>query len=150
MDLDCITYRTAIETFPFIGLLCFCFVFVEYQVAALAATYTNVRDRLQASSSSSIASPPETYAYTLQGIRQIMAGVVPKLYQLLSKAFEADDGEELATGSCGSDRGAVAEDVRAVLHKVPWLWVGDSFVPAAQASVEGYCRRFGRGVDGVE
>lgn len=112
-------------------------------------TYAKVRDQLQASSSSLIAPPPERRGRSLEKNRRTMAGVVPKLYQLLSKAFEADDAGEPATGSCESDRRAVAEAVRAVLHEVPWLWVGDSFVPAAQASVERHCGHSRRGIYGV-
>ncbi|CAN0159855.1 unnamed protein product, partial [Hapterophycus canaliculatus] len=54
-------------------------------------------------------------AHALEGHRQTMAGVVPRLYQLLSNAVEADDAR-----------------VQAVLCGKPWLWVGDGFVPADQ------------------
>lgn len=73
-----------------------------------------------------------------------MAGVVPQLYQLLSNAVEADDAREPGTENKESSRGALTEDVRAVLHEVPWLWVGDAFVPADQASYRGRVRVYSR------
>lgn len=108
------------------------------------------REQLEASSSSSSSvsssqdsgrgqnkSSLETNAHALEGHRQTMAGVVPQLYQLLSNAVEAEDARELGAEGKESDRSAVTEDIRAALHEVPWLWVGDAFVPADQASYQG-------------
>ncbi|CAN0436052.1 unnamed protein product [Scytosiphon promiscuus] len=66
-----------------------------------------------------------------------MAGVVPRLYQLLSNAVEADDARarsqrESADGNPGT--GVVTEGIRAALYGKPWLWVGDGFVPADQVT----------------
>lgn len=62
-----------------------------------------------------------------------MAGVVPRLYQLLSNAVEADDARARSQESGGTPPGTgVMEGIRAVLHGKPWLWVGDAFVPADQ------------------
>lgn len=66
-----------------------------------------------------------------------MAGVVPRLYQILSNAVEADEARTRSQkgGGGGNNPGAgmvVTERVRAVLHGKPWLWVGDAFVPADQ------------------
>lgn len=71
-----------------------------------------------------------------------MAGVVPRLYQLLSNAVEADDARARSQESGGSGsgsggnpgKGVATEGIRAVLHGKPWLWVGDAFVPADQVS----------------
>lgn len=63
-----------------------------------------------------------------------MAGVVPRLYQLLSNAVEEDGtggGRHGAVGE-GGNVAAVAEAIRTVLHGKPWLWVGDAFVPTDQ------------------
>lgn len=117
-------------------------LYLSKQVTALAAMFTKNREQLEASSSakdtggdSSVPSP-EKNAHTLEGHRQTMAGVVPQLYQLLSNAVEADDARETGAESKDSDhRMALTEGVRAVLHELPWLWVGDAFVPADQASV---------------
>ena len=56
---------------------------------------------------------------------------MPKLYQLLSNAIEADDASRSGLeGNTGP--GSTTESIRAVLHEAPWLWVGDGFVPADQ------------------
>lgn len=69
-----------------------------------------------------------------------MAGVVPRLYQLLSNTVEADEAGARPQGGGGGDgapipataTGVITEGIRAVLNGKPWLWVGDAFVPADQ------------------
>lgn len=65
-----------------------------------------------------------------------MAGVVPRLYQLLSNSVEADDAgarsQEVGGGTPAAGTGVLTEKIRAELHGKPWLWVGDAFVPADQ------------------
>ncbi|CAM9133150.1 unnamed protein product, partial [Laminaria digitata] len=122
---------------------------VARQVTALAETFSELREKLLPTESSSTAPPataadgdskggdgtsssPQQNARTLEGHRQTMAGVVPKLYQLLSNAVDADDARRSGVdGNTGPGR--ETESIRAVLHEAPWLWVGDGFVPADQA-----------------
>lgn len=67
-----------------------------------------------------------------------MAGVVPRLYQLLSNAVEGDGAAEAGQWRGGGDASTgvtvntISDRIRAVLHSAPWLWVGDAFVPADQ------------------
>lgn len=113
-------------------------------MTALAETFASNREKLEASGAAggdgkvgdeNKATPKEN-AHTLEGHRQTMAGVVPRLYQLLSNAVEAEEAQ--GPGAEGeASRGVVTEGIRAVLHEVPWLWVGDAFVPADQ--VRGFC-----------
>lgn len=122
-------------------------------MTGLAETYSSARETLEAGSAAAAAGdtttePPAgkngTSAHTLEGHRQTMAGVVPRLYQLLSNAVEADDARKRSQEMSGGDgsgnpgtrtgmvTGVATEGIRAVLHGKPWLWVGDAFVPADQ------------------
>lgn len=126
-------------------------MFTFRQVTGLAETYSSAREALEAESdvaagdANTEVSPRKnaaaTNAHTLEGHRQTMAGVVPRLYQLLSNAVEADDArarshsQESYGGGNGSPGAGVTvstEGIRAVLHGKSWLWVGDAFVPADQ------------------
>ena len=132
-------------------------------MTGLAETYSSVRETLEADSATAAAAvagdtktPPGksgTNAHTLEGHRQTMAGVVPRLYQLLSNAVEADDArkqsQEMSSSYPGAEMmagtGVASEGIRAVLHGKPWLWVGDAFVPADQARLSfcnGFCSGF--------
>lgn len=123
------------------------------QVTGLAETYSTARETLEAESAAAAAAAGDgktepssgkngTSAHTLEGHRQTMAGVVPRLYQLLSNAVEADDArarsQEMSggNGSPGAGVAVATEGIRAVLHGKPWLWVGDAFVPADQVRQE--------------
>lgn len=123
-------------------------------MTGLAETYSSAGETLEAETDAAAAGDTKTElspgknsthnnnktTHTLEGHRQTMAGVVPRLYQLLSNAVEADDeGARAHSQESGGNPGtrtagmAVAtERIRAVLHGNPWLWVGDAFVPADQ------------------
>lgn len=116
------------------------------QVTGLADEFAKVRNKLTAPDRAQTGSnAPEAKdgapsssarnAHILEGHRQTMAGVVPRLYQLLSNAVETN-----AEGERGQDNEFLAaarqgriESIKEVLHGTPWLWVGDAFVPADQA-----------------
>lgn len=112
------------------------------KVTALAETFTKVRKALEATPAATAAAgvaggdgdipSPQQNAHTLEGHRQTMAGVVPRLYQLLSNAIEAEDAQGQGTEG-GAGRKMITDGVRVVLHEASWLWVGDAFVPADQA-----------------
>lgn len=77
----------------------------------------------------------EQNARILEGHRQTMAGVVPRLYQLLSNAVEAHDArQQKGDVTTNSTSLARMEGVREVLNDASWLWVGDAFVPADQVT----------------
>lgn len=116
------------------------------QVTGLAETFSANRKVLEASATdipstggavsagqgvSASASPRSQDTHTLEGHRQTMAGVVPRLYQLLSNAVEADDARGLEREN-EATRPVVTQALRSVLHGASWLWVGDAFVPADQ------------------
>lgn len=71
----------------------------------------------------------------LEGHRQTMASVVPRLYQLLSNAVEAHDArQQRGDATTNSTSLARMDGVREVLNDASWLWVGDAFVPADQVT----------------
>ncbi|CAN0549229.1 unnamed protein product, partial [Ectocarpus sp. 12 AP-2014] len=118
-------------------------VVVARQVIGLAETFSAAREALEGAPAETggdgddKATSLRDNAHTLEGHRQTMAGVVPRLYQILSNAVEADEARSRSPeGSGGGNNPGVmvTERVRAVLHGKPWLWVGDAFVPADQVA----------------
>lgn len=122
--------------------LCVPVPYTVAQVIGLAETFSAAREALEAAPADTggggddKTTSPGDNAHTLEGHRQTMAGVVPRLYQILSNAVEADEARSRSQeggGGGGNNPGVVVtERVRAVLHGKPWLWVGDAFVPADQ------------------
>lgn len=114
------------------------------QVTGLADEFSGVRDELVAAprrasaKNASASSGSKQSAHTLEGHRQTMAGVVPRLYQLLSNAVEGhSEGERRGGDDAAAKHRATIEGIQGVLHGKPWLWVGDAFVPADQAREDG-------------
>jgi hypothetical protein len=87
-------------------------VVVARQITALASKFAAVTN-----------SAEETPA---EEARQMMAAVVPRLYQLLN--------ERVGSGMRGI--GVLGQDelIKEILSAQPWLWVGDGFVAADQVS----------------
>lgn len=118
-------------------------LFDPKQVTGLAETFSAAHEKLnvvdnggEGGGNTNETSPEEkANAHTLEGHRQTMAGVVPRLYQLLSNTVEAEDTSARSQeggDTTGAGAGVMTEGIRGVLHGKPWLWVGDAFVPADQ------------------
>ncbi|KAG5176706.1 hypothetical protein JKP88DRAFT_265343 [Tribonema minus] len=70
-----------------------------------------------AGSGSAAVAVPDTTEKGIEAAQQMLAGIVPRLYQFLSDALEV--------------RHTPADIIRNPLHAAPWLWVGaGGFVPA--------------------
>lgn len=112
------------------------------QITGLAEAFAKTRDELSATSGDDADGDPDRQAknvHTLEGHRQTMAGVVPRLYQLLSNTVEGESerGQAYGPGDAPTKYDVVVEAIRGVLHGAPWLWVGDAFVTADQARAVG-------------